>query len=212
MQCLANPLFLKVFSSGCRRIAFCAVVLVTVAGCALLKPEPKIGAPEVGGFAVKGRIAVRNGNDGFTSSFVWQHAAGRDEIDLWGPLGQGHSRLVGEANEVTVYTSKGEVFHERDADAAMQRWLGFSLPIAALTHWIRGEQAPGYPVERVNSDAAGDLATLDQLSWRLEFSGYRPFDDGARLPARIVAVRGEVKVTLLPEQWSFGAQNAFDTL
>ncbi len=143
MQRLANPLFLKVFSNGCRRIAFWTVVLVTVAGCALLHPEPKLGAPEVGGFAVKGRMAVRNGEDGFTSSFVWQHATGRDEIDLWGPLGQGHSRLVGEADAVTVYTSKGEVYQERDADAAMQRWLGFSLPMVALTHWIRGEQAPG---------------------------------------------------------------------
>ena len=211
MQRLANPLFLKVFSNGCRRIAFCTVVLVTVAGCALLHPEPKLGAPEVGGFAVKGRMAVRNGEDGFTSSFVWQHATGRDEIDLWGPLGQGHSRLVGEADTVTVYTSKGEVYQERDADAAMQRWLGFSLPMVALTHWIRGEQAPGYPVEGTSSDAAGDLASLDQLSWRLEFSGYQPFDGGTRLPARIVAVRGDVKVTLLPAEWSFGTQNAFDT-
>ena len=147
MQRLANPLFLKVFSNGCRRIAFCCVVLVTVAGCALLHPEPKLEAPEVGGFAVKGRMAVRNGDDGFTSSFVWQHAVGRDEIDLWGPLGQGHSRLVGEGDAVTVYTAKGEVYHEHDADAAMQRWLGFSLPMIALTHWIRGERAPGYPVE-----------------------------------------------------------------
>jgi outer membrane lipoprotein LolB len=211
MQRLAKPLFLKAFSNGCRHLAFYGVVLVTVAGCALLRPEPKLGAPDVGGFAVKGRMAVRNGEDGFTSSFVWQHAVARDEIDLWGPLGQGHSRLVGEADAVTVYTSKGEVYRERDADAAMQRWLGFSLPMSALTHWIRGEQAPGYPVERASSDAAGDLASLDQLSWRLEFSGYRPFEGGARLPARIVAVRGDVKVTLLPAEWSFGAQNAFDT-
>jgi len=211
MQRLANPLFLKAFSNGCRHLALCSVVLFTVVGCALLRPEPKLGAPDVGGFAVKGRMAVRHGEDGFTSSFVWQHAVGRDEIDLWGPLGQGHSRLVGEADAVTVYTSKGEVYRERDADAAMQRWLGFSLPMSALTHWIRGERAPGYPVESTSSDAAGDLASLDQLSWRLEFFGYQPFDGGARLPARIVAVRGDVKVTLLPAEWSFGAQNAFDT-
>jgi outer membrane lipoprotein LolB len=211
MQRLANPLFLKAFSNGYRRIACCCVVLVTVAGCALLRPEPKLEVPDVGGFAVKGRMAVRNGDDGFASSFVWQHAVGRDEIDLWGPLGQGHSRLVGEGDAVTVYTAKGEVYRERDADAAMQRWLGFSLPMTALTHWIRGEQAPGYPVDGTSSDAAGDLASLDQLSWRLEFSGYQPFDGGARLPARIIAVRGNVRVTLLPAEWSFGAQNAFDT-
>ena len=75
-------------------------------------------------------------------------------------INQGHSRLVGEGDAVTVYTAKGEVYREHDADAAMQRWLGFSLPMVALTHWIRGEQAPGYPVDGTSSDAAGDLASL----------------------------------------------------
>jgi outer membrane lipoprotein LolB len=207
----ANPLFLKAFSIGCRRIVFFGVVLVTVAGCALLKSEPKMSAPDVGGFAVKGRMAVRQGDDGFTSSFLWQHASGRDEIDLWGPMGQGHSRLIGDADEVTVYTAKGEVFREHDTEAAMQRWLGFALPLAALTHWIRGEQAPGYPVEAAKFGDSGELTTLDQLSWRLEFSNYQAFDVGVRLPSRILAVRGDVKVTLLPAEWSFGREIAFDT-
>ena len=127
-------------------------------------------------------MAVRNGDDGFTSSFVWQHAVGRDEIDLWGPLGQGHSRLVGEADAVTVYTSKGEVYREQRRRRGHATLVGLQrCRWRALTHWIRGEQAPGYPVDGTSSDAAGDLASLDQLSWRLEFSGYRPFDGGARL-------------------------------
>jgi outer membrane lipoprotein LolB len=212
MQLSANPLFLKAFSIWCRRIVFFAVVLVTAAGCAVLGGGPKSPAPDVGGFVVKGRMAVRNGNDGFTSSFLWRHASARDEIDLWGPLGQGHSRLVRDATEVTVYTAKGELYRDRDADAAMQRWLGFALPMRALTHWIRGEQAPGYPVEYLTFGDSGELTALDQLSWRLEFSSYQVFDAGPRLPSRIVAVHGDVKVTLLPAEWSFGLENTFDTL
>lgn len=211
MQRSANPLFLKAFSIGCRRIVFFAVVLVTVAGCTLFGTGPKISAPDVGGFAVKGRMAVRNGADGFTSSFLWRHANGRDEIDLWGPMGQGHSRLIEAGDEITVYSAKGEVYRERDSNMAMQRWLGFALPIGALTHWIRGQRAPGYRVEGETVTDTGELTALDQLSWRLEFSGYRSFDVGLRLPTRIIAVRGDVKVTLLPAEWSIGAQNAFDT-
>lgn len=219
MQRSANPLFLKAFSNGCRRLVFFVVVLVTVDGCTLFGGGPKISTPDVGGFAVKGRMAVRQGDDGFTSSFLWQHTKGHDEIDLWGPMGQGHSRLVGVDGEVTVYTSKGEVYHERDSDAAMQRWLGFTLPIGALTHWIRGQPAPDFPIDGREVAASGELTTLDQLAWRLEFSGYQPFDAGQRLPTRIIAVRGDTKVTLLPAEWSFGLpfgdpvgnQNAFDT-
>ena len=164
-----------------------------------------MSAPDVGGFVVKGRLAVHQGDDGFASTFLWQHAPGRDEVDLWGPLGQGHSRLVGDAQEVTVYTAKGEVYREANAEAGMQRWLGFTLPLDALTHWIRGEPAPGYPTTEQTSDANGDLTVLEQLSWRIEFSGYNPRDDRRRLPTRIVAVRGDTKVTLLPVEWSFAA-------
>jgi len=227
MQRPANPLFLKVFSNGCRCIVFFGVVLVTLAGCTLFGGGPKISMPDVGGFAVKGRMAVRHADDGFSSSFLWQHAKGHDEIDLWGPMGQGHSRLVGGENDVTVYTAKGDVYHEHDPDAAMQKWLGFALPIGALTHWIRGERAPGYPVDAEVRGDSGELLTLDQLTWRLEFSDYRVFEAGLRLPMRIVALRGDTKVTLIPAEWSFGLptgrpfgnasgdpfghQNAFDT-
>ncbi len=221
MQQVANPLFLKAFSTRCRRFAFFGVALVTFGGCSLLRGGPSMSIPDVGGFAVKGRLAVRQADDGFSASFLWQHANDRDEIDLWGPIGQGHSRLValshvgkasiGKAADVTVYTAKGEVYHESDIDTAMRRWLGFALPVAALTHWIRGEPATQYPIEATGFSASGELTTLDQLSWHLEFSDPRTFDAGRRFPSRIVAVRGNVKVTLLPAQWSFGAQNAFDT-
>ena len=203
----ANPLFLKAFS-GCRRVPLYIVVLVTVAGCAWFRHEPALSVPDVGGFAVKGRLAVRQGDDGFTSNFRWQHATGHDEIDLWGPWGQGHSRWVDDGGEVTVYTSKGDVYRDDDSDAAMRRWLGFTLPVDALTHWIRGERVPGLSVRAIAADAAGDVTVLEQLSWRLEFSNYKSEPEGARLPGRIVAVRNDVKITLLPTEWSFGERPA----
>ena len=203
---LPNSLFLKAFSFPCRRIGWFAVVLITLTGCSLVHRAPELSVPDVGGFVVKGRLAVRQGDGGFSSSFLWQHALGRDEIELWGPLGQGRSRLVGDESEVTVYTAKGEVFRESDPEAGMRRWLGFSFPLAALTHWIRGERAPGYPTTEQSSDANGDLARLEQLSWRIEFSDYQTRADGRRLPGRIVAIRTGVKVTLLPGEWSFSNQ------
>lgn len=162
--------------------------------------------PELGGFAVTGRLAVRQADDGFSSSFLWQHATNLDEIELWGPLGQGRSRLVGERGMVTVYTAKGEIFKEASAEAGMQRWLGFTLPLGALTYWIRGQAAPGYPTELLMKDDRGELAMLDQLGWNLRFSGYQSADGVRRVPGRIIAVRGDIKVTLLPAEWSFAPE------
>jgi outer membrane lipoprotein LolB len=179
---------------------------VTVSACSVLRgPQP--GVVEVGGFSVKGKLAVRLPDDGFTSSFLWQHAPGHDEIELWGPLGQGRSRMVDDAHGVTVYTAKGEVYRARSAEAGMQRWLGFSLPLSALTHWVRGEPAPEYPTTSQTISAGGELLVLEQLSWRLEYSSYET-TFGRLLPGKIVATRDDVRVTLLPAEWSFAAQAA----
>src|SRR5512138_2386955 len=112
MQRAAKPFFLKAFSNGCRRVGGFVVVLFTLHGCAVFSGGPKITPADVGGFAVKGRIAVRHGDDGFASNFLWRHATQRDEIDLWGPVGQGHSRLVDAGGRVTVYASNGDVYTE----------------------------------------------------------------------------------------------------
>jgi outer membrane lipoprotein LolB len=183
------------------------LALVTMSGCSLLGGGPKPESVEVGGFAVKGKLAVRLPEDGFSSSFLWQHAPGHDEIELWGPLGQGRSRMVSDPRGVTVYTAKGEVYRERSAEAGMQRWLGFSLPLSALTHWVRGEAAPDHRAASLVSDADGALLVLEQLSWRLEYSRYS-VADGRLLPGKIVATRDDIKVTLLPAEWSFAPQSA----
>ena len=203
----SNSLFIKVFSLVCRRVIGLAIALVTVSGCTALRGGPELESVGIGGFVVKGKLAVRLPDDGFSSSFLWQHEPGHDEIELWGPLGQGRSRMVGDARGVTVYTAKGEVYRERSAEAGMRRWLGFSLPLSALTHWVRGEAAPGYPAATRVTAADGELLLLEQLSWRLEYSRYGTAD-GRRLPGKIVATREDVKVTLLPAEWSFAAQSA----
>jgi outer membrane lipoprotein LolB len=116
--------------------------------------------------------------------------------------------MVGDAHGVTVYTAKGEVYRARSPEAGMQRWLGFSLPLSALTHWVRGKPAPGFPATTQVSAADGELLVLEQLSWHLEYSRYGTTSDGRLLPGKIVATRNDIKVTLLPAEWTFAPQAA----
>jgi outer membrane lipoprotein LolB len=177
--------------------------LLGLGGCATFAPLPA-ELPE-DGFVVSGRLAVRTATDGLSANFRWQHAPGAFEIELWGPMGQGRSRLVGAENAVTLYAADGAVYLEPDADSAMRRWLGVTVPVAALTHWIKGEAAPGAAIEAETRDGSNDLLTLTQLSWQLAFSDYTMGSNGHRLPGRIVAERSDMRVTLLPRQWWFGA-------
>lgn len=188
----AKPLFPKAFLAA-------IVVLAGIAGCVTLPPAAPVGD----GFVISGRLSIRTPTDGFSSSFRWQHSAPNFDIELWGAMGQGRSRLVGAADAVTVYAADGEVYHEPDLAAATRRWLGVAVPVPALTHWVLGAAAPGMPIDAETRDASGDLVALSQAAWSLEFSSYRD-GSGRRLPGRIVANGADVRVILLPREWQFG--------
>jgi len=184
-----------------RRLLLFATLSANLCACGLLAPRPDLGPVGPGEFAVSGRLGVNRGEDGFSSSFSWHQAGDDFEIELWGPLGQGRTRLEGRNGRVTIHAADGEVTVESDTAATMERWLGFSVPVAALVHWIRGEPAPGIPVTEQRIEA-GERVALDQLDWQLEFARWNDVA-GHHVPGRIIARRGPVKVTLLPKDWSF---------
>ena len=190
---MPKPFFLKVFSG-------IIGVFAALSGCTSLPPAAELEAAE---FTVQGRLGVRNGGEGFSSSFNWIQASDQFQIELWGPLGQGRTRLVGSGREVTVYAADGEVYREPDSTTAMQRWLGFSVPIDALRSWIQGRRAPGFPAEEAIRDEQGDLRSLRQLGWALVFSNYGLAEHSHRVPGRISASQGGVRVTLVPKKWTF---------
>jgi outer membrane lipoprotein LolB len=192
----AKPFFLKAFC------VLLVLLLVTIAGCASLPETPVTQAPQ---FTVQGKLGVREGSDSFSSSFSWAQDAEGYRIELWGPLGQGRTRLVGDAEKITVYAANGDVHTESDSAEAMERWFGFALPIDALPQWIRGHAALEFAIDDLERDDDGDLAALEQLGWSLAFSGYRDLADGHRVPGRIVALRADVRVTLVPKEWSFSS-------
>jgi outer membrane lipoprotein LolB len=180
------------------------VSVLLLAGCAAFGPTRPPGTLEATGFAVQGKLGVRHAGDGFSSNFVWHQLQDRFEIELWGALGQGRTRLSGDRSGVTIETAQGEVYWEPDTSTAMRRWLGLDVPVDALAHWIRGQAAPGLPVDGFERDGAGNLRALEQLSWLMSFSGYRDAPDNGRpVPERIVATHGDARVTIVTRDWAF---------
>jgi outer membrane lipoprotein LolB len=181
-----------------------AALALLLTGCAKLGPTLPPAALEAEGFAVQGKLGVRHGREGFSSNFVWHQLQDRFDIELWGALGQGRTRLHGDATGVTIETPQGDVFWEPDTATAMQRWLGIDVPVSALQHWIRGRVAPGVSVEAIEHDREGNLRALEQLAWAMSFSGYGVARERGRpVPERIVATHGEARVTIVARDWAF---------
>lgn len=178
-----KPLFLKLF------------LLVALAGCVNL-PQRQ----ETDQFQVIGKISVRDTKAHFSSRFSWIQAASGYQIELWGPLGQGRTRLDGDGHNLTITDSAGRVQVEGPPAEVMRANLGWDLPLEVLPQWMLGRPANGHQVEGRNFAADGVLIEFYQLGWHVLYDRFT--QDGERqLPGRIDAVRGEYRIRLIVSRW-----------
>ena len=174
----------------CRRNLWLATTLVLIAGCAAV---PVV--PEAADFRVAGRIGVVEGARAFSARFNWAQTGARYDIALWGPLGQGSTRLRGDSEQVEIVGKGGRPVLTGHPETVMRRRLGWSLPLAVLPWWMSGQPAPGSDVEEPERDGAGRLSAFQQLGWQVR---YDRFDGstGSALPSGISAARPGYRIRL----------------
>ena len=181
-----NLLLIKTF--------FLITIPIYVAGC--VTPSPP--APGELEFRVTGRLSVVNDAKAFSASFVWHQYPSKFELEMWGPFGQGRTRIAGGDELFTVVLPTGERVEDVNADDLMVRELGWSVPLGALPSWIRGRPADSWPASEVTA------GSFDQLSWHIELERWREIS-GQRVPGRLVATRSTSKIVLVFREWTFGS-------
>ena len=179
-------------------LLFCASL--TLSGCAVL---PALQDSAAADFRLRGKIGVRGGteNDGFAASFDWIQAGEHYVIELWGPFGQGRTRLQGDGTTLTITDPYGTTLVGESPETLMQQHLGWSAPVVVLGHWVRGRPAPGYAATLHEHDAQGHLERFAQLGWTVELSRWRDRASGV-LPGKVVAIRNGRRVTVICREWS----------
>ncbi len=165
-----------------RRFGLLIPILVW-AGCAQLPVES-----ESADFRMEGKVGVVEGKRSYSARFIWRQSAERYDIYLWGPLGQGGTRLRGNPERIEISGRKGEPALVGDPRRVMRERLGWSLPLAVLPWWMTGRPAPDVPVADSEYDAEGRLVEFLQLDWQV---AYDRFDaqGAASQPRRITAER-----------------------
>lgn len=179
--------------------------MLLLAGCV----TPNLADPSAGGFLARGKLSARPGAIGapfrpVTANFVWHQEGERFDIELWGPLGQGRSRLTGTAQSVEWIDAKGERRTSRDPQGLMQAQLGWSLPLEALPFWLQGRLlAASEPNDAVRS-AEGELLSVQQNGWSLSFGRYKDAPKAGATVRRPGLIRGEnpqLKVSISIREW-----------
>jgi len=186
-----------------------AALLAVLAGCRTLPPAPPTGAvwevrrPQLQSlqhFALRGRVAVAAGSEGFNASLRWTQEGNRSQVTLEGPLGVGGAQLTASGDDLTVVTSRGERIESAAAHAELAARLGFDPPLASLRYWVLGVPDPGPPASESLDAAQQRLAALTQAGWQVEYQSYSSAS-GETLPARMTLQRDAVRVRLLVDDW-----------
>ncbi len=168
------------FQRLAQRLAPAAVCLVAVACTSLTAPRQLPVDRE--GFRLEGRIAVRYGPENLSGKIAWTHVPARDEVDLGTPLGNQVAQLVRTAAMATLTDSQQRVSSAPDIETLTERQLGWRLPLAGLSFWVRGIVVG--PADTVQRDPKGRIEKLHQAGWQVEYA----YDDtsGSDLPRRLI--------------------------
>jgi outer membrane lipoprotein LolB len=154
-----------------------------------------------GQFAIKGKIAVRHGDDGGNGRFEWQQTE-RLRFKLSAPLSNQTWELTGLQGAYQLVNSKGETYTDTDAEALVQRVADWRMPIAQLPYWINAQRAP------TTRDAAvlrfgrhGEVLELQQDDWKVTYDRFDKKNRPLRLKAEYLNDARTAWVKVKIDRW-----------
>lgn len=190
------------------------LAVVVIAGC---RTAPPIQHPAVASqawdatrsalqardhFALKGRVAVAAGKDGFSASLRWAQAGTRAQVSLEGPLGAGAVQITADGDALSIVNSHGDHLDSDAARADLEARLGFDPPLNSLRYWLQGVPDPATPAKETVDPQQQRLQSLQQDGWQIDYTGYMPGGGDAWLPSRMTVQRTGVRVRLIVDGWT----------
>ncbi len=146
-------------------------------------------------FELSGRFAARYRDEAASGLLSWRHQAGRDDLLLSSPFGQGLARISRDGETVTLVAGDDKRYSAADAETLTEQVLGFRLPLRGLADWVRARPATDAPAKAEYAQD-GRLLSLEQHGWRIEYSNY----EGAR-PTRLKLSYPGLELRLAINEW-----------
>lgn len=175
----------------------CSLVL---AGCASLSSSQRSTGPgrdALENFSLEGRFSLRHEDKNYSGRLSWRHDANRNDLLLASPFGQGMAEIATDGREARLTTSDGKLYSAPTVEELTSQVLGYPLPLAQLTDWIRGRAVAGTQ----EMDPFGRLQRLRHEGWVVDFS--YDADGAGEPPTRIIADRaGAFELRLRIDEWN----------
>ena len=187
---------------GLLAVAACAPVRVRETPDALAAQDAREAqlAPRTH-WALNAHIFVSDGSENNGSGdLVWRQQGDRYEVTLRAPTGRTW-KLSGDGAHAELAGVDPQPIGGPDAEQLLRERLGWEVPVADLSSWVRGLRKADTKAT-LQFDEHRLPATLDQAGWRVEYRDW--FDDmSPPLPRKLYASRGDARVKMAIENWSF---------
>jgi outer membrane lipoprotein LolB len=185
-------------------ILLAACVATPRRGEAILDPAAQHAVIEaLDKYQLEGRVAVAAGTEGFNASINWNQSGPASSVRLAGPLGAGSLQMQFGEGRLRIESSRGQKLADSAAQELMQEQLGFAPPLDALRYWLLGLAAPPGGSQETR-DANGQLLSLTQQGWLVEYQEYQPQRAAAgmvSLPKRLRATREDLRLRVVIDSW-----------
>ncbi len=174
--------------------------MLLLTGCAALRVEPGASPARdaLSAFSLEGRFSLRQEEKNYSGRLSWRHQGANNALMLSSPFGQGIAEITTSASGAQLTTSEGKKYSADDAETLTAQVLGYPLPLALLTEWVRGRSSRSAAAEL---DAQGRLRHLRHDDWRIDYDYLN--DDAQAPPAALFARRSDgLELRLRIDEWT----------
>ena len=151
-------------------------------------------------WTINARIGVSNGKDGGSGDLVWTQNGDRYEFTVHAPVTGRTWKLSGDAHSAVLEGVDAQPESDTDPERLLRERLGWDVPLAQLSAWVRGMRAVG--PANVEYDAQNLPALIEQSGWKVEYREWLS-DRDPPIPRKLFAARGNARVRVAIESWSF---------
>lgn len=147
---------------------------------------------------LSGRLGVSDGHDSGSGALEWLQRGDEFRFSVHAPV-TGKTWTLSGTPQHAVLQGLREQPLEGDAADLLARELGWQVPVAELTRWVRGMRAS--PQARITFGTDGLPSAIDEDGWHVQYQGYDAAFDPP-LPSKVFASKGDYKVRLAIRDWA----------
>jgi outer membrane lipoprotein LolB len=173
------------------------------------------GGDEYGYWHLDGKLGIRSPQGADSVYMSWKQCDNRYQIRLNSLIGTHIASIDGNQAGVNAKFKDRPEIQANSAEALIENELGWTLPVGALQHWLRGEtdSTNNQTVQR-NSD--GSLKKIIQDGWEVDYLRYHDtaeknasaqtgnVSDSKKLPEKLRLKRDDSMLTLIISNWRLG--------